>query len=183
MQPTNVRIVTENKKGVAGGFAALDAQGDVVDASGVKVKGGSGVTLGTTSTTAKRGDYTPTWGEVTSKPSLFPPDKSGITKADVGLGNVNNTDDMSKPVSTLQQQALDDLEATFPNALSQLSGTTTTAQVAPGTLMRARWTGTAWPVSPAGGRTDISIFWIDELGTSTTPPIVADRGDVYLKKV
>jgi len=36
--------------------------------------GGTGLQLGTTSTTAKRGDYTPSWLEVTGKPSTFPPE-------------------------------------------------------------------------------------------------------------
>lgn len=30
-----------------------------------------------------------------------------VTKSDVGLGNVNNTSDANKPISTAQQQALD----------------------------------------------------------------------------
>lgn len=40
-------------------------------------------------------------------PSTFPPDKSGLTKGDVGLGNVDNTPDADKPVSTATQTALD----------------------------------------------------------------------------
>lgn len=34
-----------------------------------------------------------------------------LTKADVGLGNVDNTHDLDKPVSTATQQVIDDLEA------------------------------------------------------------------------
>lgn len=34
-------------------------------------------------------------------------DQDGVTKSDVGLGNVNNTSDANKPVSTAQQAALD----------------------------------------------------------------------------
>ncbi len=51
--------------------------------------GTSNLAIGLTSTTAKAGDYVP-------------------TKSDVGLGNVNNTADLSKPISTAQQTALDD---------------------------------------------------------------------------
>lgn len=50
--------------------------------------GSSNLTLGTTSTTAKAGDYTP-------------------TKIDVGLDNVDNTTDADKPVSTAQAAAID----------------------------------------------------------------------------
>lgn len=49
--------------------------------------GTSNLTLGTTSTTAKAGDYVP-------------------TKADVGLSNVDNTSDVNKPVSTAQAAAI-----------------------------------------------------------------------------
>jgi len=112
-------------KGVPGGVAALDSAGDVVNAAGVKVTGSGGtgtvtaasitdatttgrallkaadaataraaisagtssLTLGTTSTTAKAGNYTP-------------------TKADVGLGNVDNTSDDAKPLSAAAVTAL-----------------------------------------------------------------------------
>ncbi len=50
--------------------------------------GSSNLTLGTTSTTAKAGDYTP-------------------SKVDVGLANVDNTSDTDKPISTAMQSALD----------------------------------------------------------------------------
>jgi hypothetical protein len=38
---------------------------------------------------------------------IYPDNNSRVTKADVGLGNVDNTSDASKPVSTAQQSALD----------------------------------------------------------------------------
>jgi hypothetical protein len=50
--------------------------------------GTSNLVIGTTSTTAKAGDYVP-------------------TKAEVGLGNVDNTSDLGKPISTAQQAAFD----------------------------------------------------------------------------
>lgn len=50
--------------------------------------GTSNLTIGTSSGTAKAGDYTP-------------------TKSDVGLGNVDNTSDTNKPISTATQTALD----------------------------------------------------------------------------
>lgn len=50
--------------------------------------GTSNLTLGTTSGTAKAGDYAP-------------------TKNDVGLGNVDNTSDVNKPISSATQTALD----------------------------------------------------------------------------
>ena len=38
----------------------------------------------------------------------------GVTKADVGLANVDNTSDINKPVSTAQQTALDGKQPTLP---------------------------------------------------------------------
>lgn len=71
----------------------------------------------------------PSWGDLADKPGTFPPsahshpisEVTGLTaalsaksdtghthtKAQVGLGNVDNTSDASKPVSTAQQAALD----------------------------------------------------------------------------
>ncbi len=50
--------------------------------------GTSNLVIGVTNITAKAGDYAP-------------------TKSDVGLGNVDNTSDLNKPISTAQQAALD----------------------------------------------------------------------------
>lgn len=49
-------------RGVAGGVAALDTDGDVIDAAGVKVTGGGG-----------GGGGASTWDELTGKPTTFPP--------------------------------------------------------------------------------------------------------------
>ena len=49
---------------------------------------------------------------ITRKINGYTLDKDiNLTKADVGLGNVDNTSDLDKPVSNSTQQALDDLEA------------------------------------------------------------------------
>ena len=78
--------------------------------------GTSSLALGTTNTTAKAGDYTP-------------------TKADVGLGNVDNTSDANKPVSTVMQAALDTKQAagsyasaTHSHTASQISDSTATGR-------------------------------------------------------
>ncbi|UQV43379.1 hypothetical protein KIV45_15505 [Janthinobacterium lividum] len=49
--------------------------------------------------------YAPTWGSITGKPQFAAVATSG-SKVDVGLGNVDNTTDAAKPVSTAQQTAL-----------------------------------------------------------------------------
>ncbi|QLF83533.1 minor tail protein [Gordonia phage RedWattleHog] len=45
--------------------------------------GSSNLALGTTSTTAKAGDYVPTWSEITSKPSTFTPSSHTHLAADI----------------------------------------------------------------------------------------------------
>lgn len=115
--------------------------------------GSSNLVIGTTSTTAKAGDYVPAWSEITSKPSTFAPSAhthatseitnldtalaakaplaspaftgtvTGITKAMVGLGSVDNTADSAKPVSSAQQTALDGKSDTgHTHAYSSLTG-------------------------------------------------------------
>lgn len=64
------------------------------------------------------------WADITGRPSTFPPEahshdyaatNHSHTKADVGLGNVDNTADASKPVSTATQTALDGKAASGHN--------------------------------------------------------------------
>ncbi|RYZ32013.1 MAG: hypothetical protein EOP49_38145, partial [Sphingobacteriales bacterium] len=65
--------------------------------------GGGGVSLGETSTTAFRGDR----GKIAYDHSLASGNPHGTTKAQVGLGNAENTSDADKPVSVATQAALD----------------------------------------------------------------------------
>lgn len=73
--------------------------------------------LGETSGTAYRGDR----GKTAYDHSQSAGNPHGTSKADVGLGNVDNTSDANKPVSTAQQTALD-LKAN--KALSALTAPT-----------------------------------------------------------
>ncbi len=72
------------KVGVPGGLAQLDSSGQVVDANGDPVTGGTGAV---SSVAGRTGDVT-------------------LSKADVGLESVDNTADASKPVSTAQAAAI-----------------------------------------------------------------------------
>ena len=62
-----------------------------------------GITLGETSSTAYRGDR----GKVAYDHSQTTGNPHGTSKNDVGLGNVDNTSDANKPISTATQTALD----------------------------------------------------------------------------
>ena len=62
----------------------------------------SSLALGETSSTAYRGDR----GKVAYDHSQATGNPHGTTKSDIGLGNVDNTSDVNKPISTATQLAL-----------------------------------------------------------------------------
>lgn len=64
---------------------------------------GDSLVLGETSSTAYRGDR----GKEAYDHTLRADNPHGTTKAQVGLGNVDNTSDLNKPISTAAQAALD----------------------------------------------------------------------------
>jgi hypothetical protein len=96
-------------KSVAGGVAALDADGDVVDAAGNKVSGAGGTPASTVvaetsygqgsavgiGTAYARSDHThgtpaaPTYSQVTGKPSTFTPSAHASSHADGGSDEVS----------------------------------------------------------------------------------------------
>ena len=63
----------------------------------------SSLALGETSSTAFRGD----WGKTAYTHSQTTGNAHNMVKGDIGLGNVDNTSDLSKPVSMAQRAALD----------------------------------------------------------------------------
>lgn len=52
--------------------------------------GNSNLTIGTTATTAKAGNYQPTWAEVTNKPVLFSGDYNDLTNKPTSIETVEN---------------------------------------------------------------------------------------------
>lgn len=71
----------------------------------------SSLALGETASTAYRGDR----GKIAYDHSQINGNPHGTTKADIGLGNVDNTSDLDKPISTATQNALVDGLATKLN--------------------------------------------------------------------
>lgn len=71
------------------------------------------------------------WSNITNKPETFAPSNhthtasevTGLAKADIGLGNVDNTSDADKPISTDTQAALDNKVNT--SVLGQAGGVAT----------------------------------------------------------
>jgi hypothetical protein len=70
------------------------------------------------------------WLELTDVPESFPPSTHSHTKSEVGLGNVDNTSDADKPISTAQQNALN---AKANLASPAFTGTPTAPTAAKGT--------------------------------------------------
>lgn len=73
-----------------------------------------------------------------------------LTKADVGLGNVDNTSDANKPISTATQEALDGKQATITGGASTITSSNLTANRA--------------LVSDASGKVVVSEVTSTELG-------------------
>lgn len=89
--------------------AALDTKADLVDGKvpSSQLPESSTLELGTTATTAYYGDK----GKVAYDHSqLTSGNPHHVTKSDVGLGNVDNTSDANKPVSSAQQTAIDGVQ-------------------------------------------------------------------------
>jgi hypothetical protein len=74
----------------------------------------SELVLGETSNTAYRGDR----GKTAYDHSQTTGNPHGTTATDLGLGNVDNTSDANKPISTATQTALNDKEPTLANVIT-----------------------------------------------------------------
>ena len=71
----------------------------------------SSLALGETSSTAYRGDR----GKIAYDHSQTTGNPHGTTKTDMGLGNVDNTSDLNKPISTATQNALNNKQDKLTN--------------------------------------------------------------------
>ncbi|MDR3000558.1 MAG: hypothetical protein LBU89_04760 [Fibromonadaceae bacterium] len=96
-----------------------------------------------------------------------------LTKADVGLGNVDNTSDVSKPISTATQNALNGKQNTLTaGANVQISGSTISAT---DTIQIRRWWGT-WTSGAANAIGDVVAhnnnlyLGVGDMGGNTTVP-------------
>jgi len=149
-------------KGIANGYASLNGSIRVPSA-----QLGSGTA---DTTTYLRGDGAWTAAPVTSVAS-----KTGavtLVKGDVGLGNVDNTADASKPVSSAQQTALDGKVnvsngggETYFDALN--SGTAKTLDLTNGNVQKLTLTGncTITLTSPATGAYRSMLLYVFQDGT------------------
>ena len=75
---------------------------------------------------------------------------SGITKSMVGLGNVDNTSDINKPISSATQTALDAKlsSTTASSTYSPIAGSSSITTV--GTISSGTWSGSTIPINKGG---------------------------------
>lgn len=83
-------------------FATKDTLSNFATQADLAGVSGAGVTLGESSSTAYRGDR----GKIAYDHTFLITNPHSVTKAQVGLGNVDNTSDANKPVSTATTTAL-----------------------------------------------------------------------------
>lgn len=107
--------------------------------------GTSNLALGTTSTTAKAGNWQPSPSEVT-----------GTTTTGRSLMTATNP---ATARATIEAASAADLA----NLADVVANNSTTLPA--GSVMRAFYTGSAWPARPTS-RTDISVEWIDLTGSA-----------------
>lgn len=114
---------------------------------------------------AKLGDGETPWNDLDY--AITPP--GAVTKADVGLGNVDNTSDANKPVSTATQTALN-IKADGAATLAALN------LKAP--LDSPVLTGNPTAPTPASTDSDTSIATTAFVKTLVDTPIYLSRGDI-----
>lgn len=159
----------------------LQVDGTTITASSGVI---SAVASGVTSFNARTGVVTLTSGDVTGALTYTPTSVTGLTgtqsvaafktgltlvKADVGLGNVDNTSDANKPVSTATQTALN-LKADL--ASPTLSGTPLTPTAAPGTNTTQIASTAFVTAAVAGGVAGVASF------NARTGVVTLTSGDV-----
>lgn len=97
-------IEDEAEKNVNSDWNAVSGDAQILNKPTIPTKT-SDITNDSGFITTEADPTVPAWAKTPSKPTY--------TKADVGLGNVDNTSDLSKPVSTATQSALDGKQATL----------------------------------------------------------------------
>lgn len=137
-------------------------------------------------------------GYLTSAPVTSVAGRTGVVtlaKGDVGLGNVENTSDASKPVSTAQQAALD---AKAPLASPALTGTptaptavasTNTTQIATTAFVKSQGYLTTAPVASVAGKTgavtlvkaDVGLANVDNTSDANKPVSTAQQAALDAK--
>jgi hypothetical protein len=98
-----------------------------------------------------------------------------LTASDVGLANVDNTSDASKPVSSATQTALNTkISSSLVNAANGVAGLDASvllpvALLPAGSTLTVQKSGGTWPARPTS-RSDITVQW---KGADPSPTIVA----------
>lgn len=104
------------------------------------------------------------------------PAVGSITKADIGLGNVDNTSDVDKPVSTATQTAIDAIA--IPIELPPTDGSVTDAKIASNAAIALSKLAVGNVQGFVGNTaTTLSIRWY---ATESAVPTTRDPNTLYL---
>lgn len=98
-------------------YVALDTNISYRWSGSTYIKVGSPLELGETSTTAYAGDKGKATTDKVNSHVSNTSNPHSVTKAQVGLGNVDNTSDSNKPVSTAQQEAINNAKTEVTNTV------------------------------------------------------------------
>lgn len=150
---TNKTLSVDNNtiSGIAASSFVLSNASGNIDGSAAQKVIPTGVVVGTTDTQTLT-------NKTLSSPIISSP--TGITKTDVGLGNVDNTSDANKPISTAQQSALD-------LKLNTSGGTITANSTDPALKITQTGSGNALVVE-------------DSTSTDSTPFVIDGGGNVII---
>lgn len=164
--------------GTIGTAAALNVPATGDAASGEVVKGNdSRMTNSRTPTTHSHAeaDVTGLVSDLALKAPLASPaftgTPTGITKAHVGLGSVDNTADTAKPVSTAQQTALDTKAANTGGGREKAAALSATTGTCTGDLSAA----SIFTITPTGNFT-LAFSNIPTTGTSCALRVIVTQG-------
>ena len=103
-------------------------------------------------------------------------EETEITPADIGLGNVDNTHDLDKPISTATQTALDAITTSYLPSTTAASVYATKTEVSSTYETQNHASGTYL------SKTDAATYYLTQAGASSIYITGTEAGSVYVSK-
>lgn len=153
----------------------------------------SGLVLGDTSSSAMRGDQ----GKIAYEHTMLVNNPHQVTKGQIGLGNVSNTSDSEKPVSTAVQSALDNKvstdDARLSNTRTPTDASVTNAKLSTelqASISKANTALQSAPVTSVNSKTgavtltksDVGLTRVDDTSDAEKPVSSAQATALFMKE-